>query len=485
MKAIYILTLVLLLSACTKDFTSINTDPNTATSVSPQYLLSTALINTAYPYQDDAFMDKPAEAGRYITKVRNEADDLFGWSTVTWDGYYGALSVNQQLYDLAAQGGMKQYMAVSRIIRVFNFAYITDLYGDCPYSEALHSRDSSIIHPRYDGQEDIYRDLLKTLTAANDSLANTNLAISSDYDIMYGGSALKWRKFANALHLRLLMRISSKDATAFTAMQTMLNDPATYPLFESNDDNAAVRYLGVTASDSWVGGNLKSSVTEVNKYKPGKEIVDTLTALKDPRLQVWVAPVTDTTGYTVDSNHYVGVPNAISSPYDYNGGEAHISTLSAIFYENANDLLKASLMTYAEQCFILAEAAQKGAVTVTGETASSLYYKGINASMDANGITEAAKTNYIAQASVVYNGTLSQLITQKWISLFLKGAEGWFDHRRTGYPAFVPGPLSAIRTIPSRYLYPATEQSYNLEQYKSAVARQGADATTTLMWYLK
>jgi hypothetical protein len=192
--------------------------------------------------------------------------------------------------------------------------------------------------------------------------------------------------------------------------------------------------------------------------------------------------VTATTGYTVDGNTYVGVPNAIPAPYDYNGGEAHISELSAIFYQNANDLLKASLMTYAEQCFILAEAVQRGAVTVSGETAASLYYKGITASLEQNG---AKAGTYMDQPAVVYKGTLSQLITQKWIALFLKGAEGWFDHRRTGYPAFVPGPLSAIRSIPSRYVYPTTEQSYNLLQYQSAVARQGADQTTTLMWYLK
>src|SRR6186713_3034961 len=136
-----LLALLLLLPACTKNFTDINNDPNTADKVSPQYLLSTTLIKTAYPYQQEAFMGKPAEAARYITKVRNEEDDLFDWSGVSWDGYYAALSVNEELYNLSAQSGMKQYMAISRIIRVFNFSYITDLYGDCPYSEALLSRD--------------------------------------------------------------------------------------------------------------------------------------------------------------------------------------------------------------------------------------------------------------------------------------------------------------------------------------------------------
>jgi hypothetical protein len=485
MKSIYIPALILLLSACTKDFADINKDPNTAASVSPQYLLSTALIKTAYPYQEEAFLGKPAEVGRYITKVRNEEDDLFDWSGVSWDGYYGALSVNEQLYNLSAQSGMRQYMAISRIIKVFNFSYITDLYGDCPYAAALKSKDSGIVHPKYDLQQDIYTDLLNTLSAANDSLANTSLEISSTYDILYAGNHLKWRKFANALHLRLLMRISSQDATAFVAMQIMLNNPAKYPLFESNDDNAAVKYLGVTSADSWPAGNLNNAVAEINKYKPSKEIVDTLLSMNDPRLVVWVAPVAETTDYTTNAALYVGVPNAIPSPYDYNGGEAHISTLSAIFYKNADNLLKASLMTYAEQCFILAEAVQKGTVMLSGETAATLYYKGIRASLEQNGISSSAQSIYLDQSAVIYNGTLSQLMKQKWIADFLKGAEGWFDNRRTGYPKFTPGPISAINRIPSRYIYPSTEQSYNLVQYQAAVERQGPDRTTTLMWYLK
>lgn len=486
MKAIYqrlpLLGMLFLAGACTKNFSEINTDPNTATAVNPQYLLSTALVKTAYPYQNDAFLDKPAEAARYITKVRNESDDLFSWSPKNWDGYWGALTINKTFHDLSAARGMKQYTAVSEIIAVFNFAYITDLYGDIPYREALLSKDSSIVHPKYDQQQDIYPSLLSRLTAANDALAVSTQVIDADYDILYGGSELKWRKFANALRLRLLLRIAKHYPTAYTEMQEIVNNPAKYPLFDSNDDNAELKYLGVNAADSWPGGNLNNKATEIDKFKPAKEMVDTLLRLNDPRLAVWVAPVADADGYTVDGNAYVGVPNAIASPYDYNGGENHISKMAGIFYANQSELLHASMMTYAEQCFILAEVVQGGKVLVSGETAESLYNKGVLASLSYYGISG---DSYLVQEGVKYNGTLSQLITQKWIANFLKGPEGWFDQRRTGYPVFVTGPLAAVSEIPSRFKYPTTEQSYNLEEYKAAVAVQGADEITTKMWYLK
>jgi hypothetical protein len=486
MKAIYqrlpLLGMLFLAGACTKNFSEINTDPNTATAVNPQYLLSTALVKTAYSYQEDAFLDKPAEAARYITKVRNESDDLFSWSPKNWDGYWGALTINKTFHDLSAQGGMKQYTAVSEIIAVFNFAYITDLYGDIPYSESLLSKDSSVVHPTYDQQQDIYPSLLSRLSAANDALGVATQAIDADYDILYGGSTLKWRQFANALQLRLLLRVAKHYTGAYTRIQEIVNNPSKFPLFAGNEDNAELRYLGLNAADSWPGGNLNNKATEIDKFKPSKELVDTLLRLNDPRLAVWVAPVADASGYTVDGNTYVGVPNAIASPYDYNGGEDHISKMAPIFYANQNSSLKASMMTYAEQCFILAEVVQSGKVMVSGETAESLYNKGIMASLSYYNIVAA---DYLSQAAVKYNGTLSQLITQKWIANFLKGPEGWFDQRRTGYPVFVTGPLAAVSEIPSRFKYPTTEQSYNLEQYSAAVAVQGADEITTKMWYLK
>jgi len=93
--------------------------------------------------------------------------------------------------------------------------------------------------------------------------------------------------------------------------------------------------------------------------------------------------------------------------------------------------------------------------------------------------------NYYEQALVKYNGTLEQLITQKWLGLFLTGAEGWFDHRRTGYPVFTLGPAAAQKTIPLRYIYPDEERATNDASYKAAIALQGIDDSNTKMWYLK
>lgn len=368
----------------------------------------------------------------------------------------------------------------------FNFAYVTDLFGDVPYSEALRLKSDRVTHPKYDKQEVIYPALLQSLKEANDELAAIVQPIDKKADAMYNGDAMKWRKFANSLRLRMLLRISKNYAPAFTEMQAILSDKSKYPIFESNADNAEVSYLGNVAANSWPGSATATSFSEFDKRKPSKEIVDALFQRNDPRLQVWIAPVDSVNGGSVDTKLYVGVPNAIAAPYDYNGGAAHISRLSAIFRKDSSSMVNATMLTYAEVCFIIAEAMQAGKVTMTGKTAEDMYYAGIDASMKYYGVDKTARDNhYYDQALVKYNGTLEQLIGQKWIAGFLKGAEAWFDNRRTGYPKFVLGPLAVSPILPKRYMYPTGETATNADQYAQALIQFGPDKQTTLMWYLK
>ncbi len=80
--------------------------------------------------------------------------------------------------------------------------------------------------------------------SADLSEANTLLdgAINVSGDLIYGGDVKKWRKLANSLRLRYLMRISDRrDVSA--DMKAILNDPTGNPIFESNADHAVYSYL--------------------------------------------------------------------------------------------------------------------------------------------------------------------------------------------------------------------------------------------------
>jgi hypothetical protein len=474
------------LTACTKDFDTINTNPNSPSVTRPEYHFTEAITQTAYAYAENAFDRRPAALGRYITLIRNNDYELFRWTAVDWSDVYQRAMIIKTMQQEAVSTSQPAYIAAGNVLMAFNIAYLTDLYGDVPYSKALQSVENGNIKPAYDRQEDIYKSLLALLKDANTQLKTNGAGLDAGADAMFKGDALNWRKLANSLRLRMLLRCSKNYAAAFTEMQEILNNKEEYPIIESNADNAEVAYLGIKKDDSWAGGPLNMIDNDFLKTKASKELVDALIARNDPRLELWIAPVSSREGATVDQHLYVGIPHAYTNPADYNGGEEHQSTLSSYFRQDKSVTLKASLMIYSEVCFIIAEAMQRGKVTMSGSSAESMYNNGIRASMDYYGLTsEADKRDYYSQAIVKYNGTIEQLITQKWIAMTFRGAEGWFDFRRTGYPGFVAGPMAFQSQFPVRYAWPTSEQDVNLDNYKAAIKVFGADDINTKMWYLQ
>ena len=87
--------------------------------------------------------------------------------------------------------------AAAKILRVWSFSYITDVWGDIPYTEALQGFDVNVtLKPKYDKQADIYADLLAKLEEANVQLTGTTVNFGAG-DVFFGGDTVNWRKFAN------------------------------------------------------------------------------------------------------------------------------------------------------------------------------------------------------------------------------------------------------------------------------------------------
>ncbi len=484
-------------AACTKGFEELGKNPNAAESVNASYYLTKVITRTAYSYNSDAFSGNIAGATRYITKLTNADEDGFRWNPKSWDNYYFTLSINKEFHEQAIAEEQEQYAAISEILGVFTFDYITSLYGDCPYSEALMSKEQGIVYPAYDKQEVIYPDLLSRLEAANEVLMSTTKSVDATADVMYKGNILKWRKFANSLRLRMLLKASKAMPSAISEIQKMVNDSNKYPIFSSNGDTAEIPYV---EQEKWPmgptrGGSITDQFMEFIKRRPSKEIIDYMLPRNDPRLAALFDKVEDPSSCTVDFNEYVGAPIALKSPYGYNGGESGTSkTVStfckAKFYQDINEYVKATMMLYPEVCFILAEVVQNNGVTVPGETAESLYEKGIKASCSYWGVNDSDAINtYLADPLVKFDGTQKRILEQKWIALIVKGPEAWFDYRRTNDAIGLNNKLvkDNLRQdyIPYRFIYPDNERSYNREKYEAAIAVFGDDNINTKMWLVK
>ncbi len=497
-KSIFVLLVFQLVStSCTDGFEEINTNPNQTEVVTNPGLLLPGVIRSS---MDDYFTGSWRRGNVVADYMANQFVSAFDWTPsdateyFLWS-FYDRLRDLQGVADIAETQGLKNFQGVALVLKSFLFQNLTDIYGDIPYSEAVKAKSEGINYPKYDTQEEVYNGILSDLELANTLLSTSNGAITGD--ILFNGDVTKWKKFANSLRLRCLLRISDrKDPSA--AMQQIVGDPVTYPIFEDNDDQAALQYLNQLGNEY---PRFRSAVGQyVTSTHASKTMVDLLTAMDDPRLYVFALPTASTAGSA--NPEYVGVPNGISNESQYNGGEANQSIAGLLWapYDYDPELASPTaaqslLMTYAELQLILAEAAERGFITGDAE---AYYTRGIQAHFDyyASRIPDnftfptAADVqpdpSYFTQADVVYSGTqeekLEKIALQKWLALFNNGYEGWFEWRRTGIPNIVPGPAS-LGFVPVRHLYPLTEQGLNKANYDAAVARQGSDNTQTKVWW--
>ncbi len=515
-----------------EDLSEINENPNSAESVSSNYILSWVLVNTGKVHYSLADLSQRISGTMQYSQVgtnfNSEKVNHFGWTHDGWPWatYYDILRNIQIIGENAEKDNNRMFKAISLILKSFTYGAATDIYGDIPYSEALQAKNGSYF-PKYDDQKDIYKGILTDLREANVLLGSLEAkdGVNASSDILYKGDASKWRKFANSLRLRYIMRLSEKKAE-MSAIGINLDSEFADALpgaFTSNADDAKIDFLGTNSENSASGGPINSSNPNF-AAKIGQSFIGKLIETNDPRLQRWAEPVQikwhpsasaekDTTfsnifgdSFTiklrpskgvanVDTNMYVGLPAGIPTieALLYNRGNEtetyrderspFISFTHSRYRKNTDPLIMMNLVTYAEVKFIVAEAAARGIFGVSDPDAH--YKAAIKASMDKWGVNAAASFDfekYYAQPTVALSGAADKwerVMEQKWISSWLY-PESWFDWRRTGYPKLKAGSAAFYGPdLPLRFMYPAPNLDPNyLPNYEAALSR--LEATTRI-----
>ncbi len=205
-------------------------------------------------------------------------------------------------------------------------------------------------------------------------------------------------------------------------------------------------------------------------------MVDTLKSLNDPRLFLYAEPAASDGEYRGHHNGMGAIPEGTSLD-DY----SRIGN----FWRFDGASTPTMIMTYSEVLFLQAEAAWRG--WIAGDPAT-LYSEAIRANMEQYrpvGPTDTEIDDYLAQARVSPDGTLEQILFQKWIALWMNGPEAWSDNRRTDLPLMTPGPDLELSRIPVRWMYPDSEQSLNLANLRAGLGQQGmasVDLVTPVWW---
>ncbi len=499
--------------SCTEDFDTLNVNPNYPSTAQPELLLPGIQREMAYNWGDQGW-EEGFTVVQYGARLQFTSGDTYNWSPSDnpYSAAYASLrDVENIIRNTRDLPEAQNYYGVALIMKSWIYSYVTDAYGDVPYTEATQGISDGNVTPSFTPQEDIYSGMLEDLKIANTILTDQSNITG---DIFYAGDILKWRKFANSLRMRLLMRISEvATATAVAGMAEITSNPASFPLFESNEDMTVVQWNSDNPQPKY--DTRSGSFDEV---RLSLTLETRLKELNDTRLVVFAQPTSNSGQgiYSDNFDDYVGMPNGLDDEaalgYSPSGnpdesGSNFISRLGILLGCRACNPEQASptasqtiIMSYSELQFILAEASERDWIN-SGE-AATYYENGIRASYDyytqratAGGWSEIAARMlatdldaYLAQAGVIYQGTseerLDKLYLQKWISLFYTGFEGWSDWRRTGMPAVIPGP-DAVNDgqVPVRFQYPNSVKSTNEENYNAAVQRMGPDNINTKLWW--
>jgi hypothetical protein len=488
--------------SCSK-FDELNTDPNQTTSVIPELLATEVILESVeYPGVGKDFLYKDMLA-KYISYMEGMTDYQYNKFDRTSFGSLIKLVNVEKMIDLA-KGSIYEdsYLGLGKFIRAYTFYNMTMSVGDIPYSEAAQG-ETGIYNPSYDTQKDVFLGIIRELEEASDLFGK-----GRDFtgDPIYGGDVIRWQKAANSLILKILTHLWKKTSDPdLNVISTFDRIFKANLLMSSNNDNFQLVYSDIEVEYyPFYNSNFR-------KYPiMSSTIVSKMREYNDYRLFYFAEPAEyQLLGGKLesDTSAYVGVNpsddfNSISAKYAI----GKISAINKRYYALASGE-PTYLLSYPEQCFIIAEAILRG--WTTGD-AQEYYDNGVRAAMNfvadntpddvlyhhGRKITADVIENYLTGPKVAFTGTteekLNKIFQQRYFLGFMQdGWNSYYEFRRVGYPVLPVNELTNLNSVktqlPQRWLYPSKELSNNRSQVEEAITRQfgGNDDVNELMWILQ
>lgn len=513
MKKLLNITLVIALlvsaTSCKKSYLDINTNPNTATSATPETVLPVALTATGslmitYLDYGNFMSGYMANAGGY--SFTGSTTLTYAFTTGDNTGLYtGAFSnLKDYNYIITSTAGDAKYVlfnSIARVMKSYTYQKLVDEYGDVPYSEALKGAD--LVTPKYDNQAVVYQALVTEIDAAIIAL-RTNAAsttvnkVTKSSDVIFQGDITKWIQFANNIKLRILTRARQSSISGFVATEFgtfgtegfLTDDVLVNPGYSSSSSNQSPiwnTYFSNFAGTVTGTGRSRIPTPWIMSFYNGTKLNDAVrgaliyrnygtTPINQLGIETGPVAIADYpawytgTGTSTNSTESTGIiksrtagmPIFPASETYFLLAEARLNgyTLNTLTLKQNFDMGIAASFTYLKK-FGATNAIVAGAIT--GTAAGATY--------------QTANPGYLANIDVTANATLQleAIITQKYIALnFIDSYEAWTEFRRTGYPRITNGSPSATLSFAStqstssradkltlRSLYPQNEYNLN------------------------
>lgn len=474
--------------SCEK-LSTINENPNEPSSVDASVLFTEGVRSSVNTSVTQSYLLGNVASQVAAKTLRAEVGE-YSWNAFpnTWNQNYLSLGNLMEAERVANEAGNYKMEGAVKVMKSWVFATLTLAYGDIPYTDAITGSTDANWFPSYDSQEDIItgtNGLLDELALAVQLLNNSG---SVDGDILFNGDGAKWIKLANAMQLRLLMYVSEKQDVSSQFAAIVANED----LMSSNADNAALTYTG-SFPNEYPLVPLKQG--DFDAVAISTNALHQLDTTDDPRMYVYARPYNAGDIFTNPGTtaFYQGAENG-SEACNKDGSRLGYAYYNYPGHMQAGTMAEGIIMTYAEQQFLLAEAAHNGWIS---DDAGSLHSSAVEATMNYYGADWSMTgwtdfSDFITNSGEGYDGSITSIRRQKWLGMFFTGLDNYFELRRwysqeegnwADLP-FVSAPCSNTNgdALPMRFLYPGNEASLNPDNYQAAIDALGSNSQNAKMW---
>jgi hypothetical protein len=486
----------ILLGSCKKGWLDVNENPNSPTKTSSDLVFSTAINSSVGGsngyFQLGAFWGGQwAQSSSFIGGGANLTYNITSTDFNFWTGLYDNLFDIQYVIDNGVKDNVPNFVHYAKVMKAYQMQKVVDLYGDAPYTEGL--KGASILIPRYDNAESIYDNLVILCNEAITALGTAPSAVNNQ-DFLFKGNNAKWRRFANTVKLRLLMRqsrVTTKAAYITTELNKIVADGGVIQLGEDVLSNPGYQngVLGKINQFYNTFGYTENGAQQANyqAVKINTVLMNYIKSVNDPRLATIAAPNPSAIA-PFTSSSYTPVGLGVTAA---NLIHANTSSIGSNRIVVGNMVDSMPIITSAEAQFLLAEAKYLFPSSTLPGSAEAYYNNGVAESFRINRVPMASAqlTTFLAQPAVNFMATaaanqLTLIMRQKWVALTnYDGLESWSEQRKSNIPtdAQCYSASAARPNAPYRLPYPLVETSANANAPFTG-ANYIFDAANKLFW---
>lgn len=468
-------------TSCDSDFVEINKNPDTVYEVDPAtflYQVENAMCNAGEAWADSyacrlRWMQYCAGIWGYST---TNFTACAGWGNSLYSNYNTAgkyathipYYVQTNLPDQEA--AYSNLTEVARVLLITKGIQTSDVYGSLVYSDGWGTRNGNneVLEPAFQTQEELFTLWNTELKEAANKLATaTNQIAFNEYDLAYGGDMTKWVKAANAVRLRLALRLMKQKPEEAKAIAAEVLTSG--KIFESIDDSFILYFDNHwTTLGDWhsVIDMDRASVCFMNYLKkyndPRKRLFFQINNLTPENVAAFNALETTTPAQIIPTHLSRWEGGRVS--YDAQAADScrtsryldeidmrPMNRPQTRLWKGAQDDGSAGgwvpLVTYADFCFMAAEFTLEG--VANGKTAQQWYEEGVKASLrqwseiadycdinDYQAVTEEEISTFLAQEGIAWNSAMAkeQIYCQTWVEHFKNNSESWAMYKRVNYP---------------------------------------------------